>query len=179
MTTVYDLLRQRCGLSQVEAANMHGVSLNSLQSWCTGRRTAPPGVVAELRALYLDIRRAADELGARVAEQPKTFADDMASEAARLRQRFIHHTRPREPLSLEQAMELSAQMEAAKPVEKTVTLGTVESDAAARRLGFPAAGAHAAALGLAIAALPDDVRIELVPYRAGVETAIAVLEPVT
>ena len=40
MTSVYDLLRQRCGLSQQEAADVHSTRLDTIKSWCSGRRLA-------------------------------------------------------------------------------------------------------------------------------------------
>lgn len=40
------------GLSQAEAADYLGVSLDTLKPWCKGRRTPPPGTWTELRALY-------------------------------------------------------------------------------------------------------------------------------
>jgi hypothetical protein len=72
--------------------------------------------------------------------------------------------------------QLGARIDALKgdPSSTTeVTLGTAESETAARKLGFPCMGAHAAALGLAIATLGDDVAVALVPYRQGIETANA------
>jgi hypothetical protein len=61
MVTLYDLLRQRCGLSQQEAADLHAASLDSVKSWCSGRRTAPESAIEELRSLYARIERAAAE----------------------------------------------------------------------------------------------------------------------
>jgi len=52
MTSAYDLLRQRCGLSQQEAADLHKVRLDTVKSWCSDRRHAPDGVIDELRGLY-------------------------------------------------------------------------------------------------------------------------------
>lgn len=40
-----------------------------------------------------------------------TFADDMRAEDERLRRRVVHHTRPRGPMSLQEAMALCQQME--------------------------------------------------------------------
>jgi len=62
MTTTYDLIRHHCGLSHREAADFHDVSDSSVASWCSGRRTAPPGAIIELRDLYRSIERAAVEL---------------------------------------------------------------------------------------------------------------------
>lgn len=59
--TPYALLLQACGLSHREAADLHGVRLDTVKSWSSGRNRAPEGVVAELRALHAAIRRAADQ----------------------------------------------------------------------------------------------------------------------
>ncbi len=62
MTSLYALLRERCGLSLREAADLHGVSHDSVVSWSSGRRRPPAGVIAELRALYVRIENAADQI---------------------------------------------------------------------------------------------------------------------
>lgn len=62
MTSVYDLLRQRCGLSQKEAANFHETRIDTVVSWCSGRRRAPQGVIDELLDLNDDIVEAGMEL---------------------------------------------------------------------------------------------------------------------
>lgn len=58
MTSVYDMLRRRCGLSQQEAADLRGVRLDSVKSWCSGRREAPAEAVEQLRELEATIARA-------------------------------------------------------------------------------------------------------------------------
>ncbi len=40
-----------------------------------------------------------------------TFAEEMKREQDQLRRRFVHHTRPKGPLSLEEAIALSKRME--------------------------------------------------------------------
>ena len=59
MTTVYALLLDRCGLSHREAAELHGVRLDTVKSWAAGRNQAPAGVVAQMRALYANLVQAA------------------------------------------------------------------------------------------------------------------------
>lgn len=59
--TPYRLLLSRVGLSQADAAAMHGVRLDTVKSWCASRNRAPAGVIAELRALHSKQRRAAAE----------------------------------------------------------------------------------------------------------------------
>ena len=52
MTSVYNLLRETCGISQAEAAEfVHEARLDSVKSWCSDRRPAPAGVVRELKEL--------------------------------------------------------------------------------------------------------------------------------
>jgi hypothetical protein len=62
MTNVYNLLREACGVSQAEAAEfVHGTRLDSVKSWCSDRRTAPPGVISDLQRLGRQIRKAGTE----------------------------------------------------------------------------------------------------------------------
>lgn len=53
-----------------------------------------------------------------------------------------------------------------------VKIGRVD-DRQAVACGFPSAGPHAAAVGIGIMLLPDDVTFELVPWHAGVPTAVS------
>lgn len=59
MITSFTLLAERCGLSHREAAEFHGVRLDTAKSWSAGRNNAPDGVIADLRDLYTKIERAA------------------------------------------------------------------------------------------------------------------------
>lgn len=61
MSSVYDVLRRRCGLSQQEAADLRGVRLDSVKSWCSGRRPAPSEAIEELRELEAAIGRAGEQ----------------------------------------------------------------------------------------------------------------------
>lgn len=70
MTTLAALLIDRCSLSQREAADVLGVSINTVKSWMAGRAAPRPGVIADLRALYARIERAADEALAVIADAP-------------------------------------------------------------------------------------------------------------
>ena len=58
--STYHLLRRLCGLSHQEAADYLGARLDSAKSWDSGRRSAPPGAIADLRTLAGRIRRAAE-----------------------------------------------------------------------------------------------------------------------
>ena len=75
MTSVYDLLRQRCGLSQTDAAEFHETRIDTIKSWCSDRRSAPLGAIDELRDLYADIAEAGRELADIVRLMP-TISDD-------------------------------------------------------------------------------------------------------
>ncbi len=86
--TPYDLLRRRCGLSQAEAAAFHGVRLDTIKSWCSGRNRPAAAVLAELRSLHARIERVAAEAlaaidGAPDAEQIELgfAADDHEAQA--------------------------------------------------------------------------------------------------
>lgn len=60
---LFALLRDRCGLSQTDAADLLNVRLDTVKSWerRTNPNRAPEGVIAALRALYRAMERAADE----------------------------------------------------------------------------------------------------------------------
>ncbi len=58
----FSLLIDRCGLSHREAADFLGVRPDTVSSWASGRRATPDAVMADLRALYATIERAAGEL---------------------------------------------------------------------------------------------------------------------
>jgi hypothetical protein len=58
MANVYNLLREACGISQAEAAEIHGTRLDSVKSWCSDRRTAPQGVINDLQKLVREIQTA-------------------------------------------------------------------------------------------------------------------------
>lgn len=68
--TPYRLLLSRVGLSQADAATLHQVRLDTIKSWCGGRRGAPPGALAELRALHAQQKQAAAEALQMIAERP-------------------------------------------------------------------------------------------------------------
>jgi hypothetical protein len=59
MTSVYNLLREACGISQAEAAEfVHETRLDSVKSWCSDRRSAPQGVINDLQKLVREIQNA-------------------------------------------------------------------------------------------------------------------------
>lgn len=62
MSTPFLLLLKRCGLSQHEAADYLNVRLDTVKSWSTGRNTAKPEILAELRKLYRLICKKAEGL---------------------------------------------------------------------------------------------------------------------
>lgn len=68
MNSGFKLLRLRCGLSQTEAAIFLNVAESTIQSWDQSRRTAPPGVLTELRDLYDKIEAAAENALAVLAD---------------------------------------------------------------------------------------------------------------
>lgn len=50
MKTLYAACLARLGLSQSEAASLHGSRLDTVKNWAVGRRTVPAGAWADLRA---------------------------------------------------------------------------------------------------------------------------------
>ncbi len=69
----YALLLKLSGLSQREAATFHAVSLDSVKSWCSGRRATPAGAVNEMRGLIAKQERAANEALAKYREMVAAF----------------------------------------------------------------------------------------------------------
>jgi hypothetical protein len=63
MTSVYNLLREACGISQAEAAEFHEARLDSVKSWCSDRRPAPIGAINQLQSLARRIRKSGHEFG--------------------------------------------------------------------------------------------------------------------
>lgn len=51
MKTIYAACLSRLGLSQAEAATLHGVRLDTVKSWSSGRNPVPQGAWADLRQL--------------------------------------------------------------------------------------------------------------------------------
>ncbi|MEY9674567.1 helix-turn-helix domain-containing protein [Bradyrhizobium elkanii] len=125
--SIYDLMRQRCGLSQTEAAEFQDVRLDTVKSWCSGRRPAPQKAVDELRDLYRRIHEAGEA--------------------------YAHQVLRRGP----RVDDAGARYQLAEPVD--------DADAIAN--GWPSKAACLAALGIAIAALPVDAGLELIPHKAG------------
>jgi hypothetical protein len=61
MTSVYNLLREACGISQAEAAeHVHETRLDTVKSWSSDRRPAPQWAINQLQSLSRRIRRAGD-----------------------------------------------------------------------------------------------------------------------
>ena len=62
MSSVYNLLRESCGLSQSEAADfIHEVRLDTVKSWSSDRRPAPQFAVNQLQSLLRTIRDAGEQ----------------------------------------------------------------------------------------------------------------------
>jgi hypothetical protein len=62
MSSVYNLLRESCGLSQAEAADfIHDVRLDTVKSWSSDRRPAPQFAVNQLQSLLRTIRDAGEQ----------------------------------------------------------------------------------------------------------------------
>lgn len=73
--TLFALLIQRCGLSLREAADFLNVRIDTVKSWSSGRNPTPRGVIDELRALYAQIERAAEEGLAQIAKMKPEAAE--------------------------------------------------------------------------------------------------------
>ena len=63
MKTLYAACLSRLGLSQSEAATLHGnVRIDTVKSWASGRNRVPQGAWDDLRAYEIKIIDAAEEL---------------------------------------------------------------------------------------------------------------------
>lgn len=89
MKTLYAACLTRLGLSQSEAAKLHGVRLDTVKSWSSGRNPAPHGVWDDLRAHETRIvdgsevmREGWEEAGSPPIEINDAEADDLALMAA-------------------------------------------------------------------------------------------------
>jgi hypothetical protein len=58
MTSVYNLLREACGISQAEAAELHGTRLDTVKSWSSDRRPAPGWAINHLQSLHRRVHAA-------------------------------------------------------------------------------------------------------------------------
>src|SRR5690606_8686572 len=70
--TPYTLLLQACGLSQREAASLHGVRLDTIKSWSAGRNRVPDGVIDQLRDLFALIVEVGEQAIDTLAAAPDT-----------------------------------------------------------------------------------------------------------
>lgn len=67
MMSVYNLLREACGISQAEAAeHVHGTRLDTVKSWSSDRRPAPSWAINELQSLSRRIRQSGETFAADV-----------------------------------------------------------------------------------------------------------------
>lgn len=71
MTTPFNFLRMRCGLSQREAADFLESPLDTVKTWCAGRHAPRQSVIDEMRALYASIEHAADNALAAIRSRIK------------------------------------------------------------------------------------------------------------
>lgn len=124
MDSVYNLLRESCGLSQQDAADFHGVRLDSVKSWCGERRLAPDNVVNELKHLMQSIIAAGNGYAEEVIQRSGSSG--------------------------------------------VLMLGVPHDEADARACGFPSMGANMRAIAIAIAQLPDQLQIRLIPRVRGI-----------
>lgn len=67
--TLYAACLSHLGLSQSNAAALHGVRIDTVKSWATGRNRVPTGVWDDLRAYAGEIVAGAEDLAARMPEK--------------------------------------------------------------------------------------------------------------
>jgi hypothetical protein len=72
MTSVYNLLREACGISQAEAAErVHETRLDTVKSWSSDRRPAPGWAINQLQALSRGIHKAGEDLATMLMKSSK------------------------------------------------------------------------------------------------------------
>ncbi|EJN11875.1 hypothetical protein PMI42_04890 [Bradyrhizobium sp. YR681] len=99
MTSVYNLLREACGISQAEAAeHVHGTRLDTVKSWSSDRRPAPSWAINELQTLSRGIHAAGAKLAEQLLQTPRgnVFViglprDDEEARAFRFPSSAAHH----------------------------------------------------------------------------------------
>jgi DNA-binding XRE family transcriptional regulator len=72
--TLFRLIRERCGLTREEMADVMDVRFDTLRAWDSGQRNAPAGAIADARTLYQRIAHAGGALGARIDALKKSEA---------------------------------------------------------------------------------------------------------
>lgn len=77
MATTLALLINRCGLSQREAAEFLSSSPSHIDKASSGKRSTPPGQIAELQELYASIESAAAEAVAAMSGIPAGAAIEL------------------------------------------------------------------------------------------------------
>ncbi len=81
--TLYAAAIRLLGLSQTDAAGLHGVSLNTVKSWAASRNPVPLGVWDELRSLYALQMNAADEALDEIDRHPQAEVIDLLTNTDR------------------------------------------------------------------------------------------------
>ena len=72
MTSVYDLMRDACGISEAEAAeHVHETRLDTVKTWSSNRRPAPSWAINQLQSLLRRIGPAGEDYAA--LARPKRF----------------------------------------------------------------------------------------------------------
>ncbi|MDE2434754.1 MAG: hypothetical protein KGM49_00705 [Sphingomonadales bacterium] len=86
MKTIYTACLARLGLTQSGAAALHGVRLDTVKSWSSGRNRVPQGAWDDLRVLELAIMDGSEELRERweAAGSPPVELDDSEADGVAL-----------------------------------------------------------------------------------------------
>lgn len=62
MLTRYRFIRETIGLSQLEAARLHGVAIDTISKWERAKKDPPAGILREMQQLQLQLQKAVEEL---------------------------------------------------------------------------------------------------------------------
>jgi len=81
--TLYSAALHLVGLSHSEAADLHGVRLDTVKSWSSGRNGVPQGVWDDLRDLYETQQAAIDAALETIDTHPEADAVDLLTGTGR------------------------------------------------------------------------------------------------
>jgi hypothetical protein len=80
VATLYAACLSRLGLSQARAAELHGVRLDTVKNWSSGRRAVPPGAWDDLRDHARKLQKRVDDITA--AQELPPLSDPLTLTAA-------------------------------------------------------------------------------------------------
>lgn len=131
-------MRETIQMSQLEAAHLHSVPVDTITKWERGKRGAPPGVFRELQDLQRRIEEATEDLRERIEQ----------AAMARIKHTLIGGTSPPGP--------------GPSPAQEPVPVAIPETPQDAYSAGFPSHQSMMRAIGNAVVKLKPETAVEFV-----------------